>query len=112
MKIRLTARSREIHSALQAAKRPDAETGPLPACPQITLPVPGRHAARDGNQPTGPLALDVSRAPGRNLSLGRESLIPSGLKLGLVSVSRSSQSNGCARFPAEQNRAPAPSHKP
>jgi hypothetical protein len=58
-------------------------------------------------QPSGPLALGASRAPGRNLGLGRESLIPPGLKLGLVSVSRSSQSNGCARFPAEQNRASA-----
>jgi hypothetical protein len=68
------------------------------------LVVPGRHAARDRNQPTGPLALGASRPPGRNLGLGWESLIPPGLNLGPVSVSRSSQSNGCARFSAEQNR--------
>jgi hypothetical protein len=101
---RLTAHSRGIHSARQAAKRPEAETGPWPARPQTTLPVPGRHAAQDGNQPTGPLALSASRVPGRNLGLGRESFFPPGLNLGLVIVSRPSQSDGCARFPAEQNR--------
>jgi hypothetical protein len=57
-------------------------------------------------------AQQPARAPGRNLGLGRERLIPPGLKLGPVSVCRPSKSNGCARFPAEQNRAPAPSHKP
>jgi hypothetical protein len=93
-----------MNSTRQAAKRPEAETGPRPARPQTTLPVPGRHAARDGNQPTGPLALSVSRAPGRNLGLGRESFFPPGLNLGPVIVSRPSQSDGCARFPAEQNR--------
>jgi hypothetical protein len=92
-----------MNSTRQAAKRPEAETGPRPARPQTTLPVPGRHAARDGNQPTGPLALSVSRAPGRNLGLGRESFFPPGLNLGPVIVSHPSQSDGCARFPAEQN---------
>jgi hypothetical protein len=91
---------------------PEAETGPRPACPQTTLPVPGRHAARDGNQPCGPLALSASRAPGRNLGLGRESLILPGLNLGPVSVSCSSQANGCVRFPAEQNRARQPHANP
>jgi hypothetical protein len=70
--------------------------------------VPGRHAARDGKQSTGPLALSASRAPGRNLGLGRESLFPPGLNLGPVIMSRSSQSNGCAKFPAEQNSARCP----
>jgi hypothetical protein len=105
---RPTARSRRTHSARQAAKRPEAENGPRPARPQTTLPVPGHHAARDGNQPTGPLALNASRAPGRNLGLGWESFFPPGLKLGPVIVSRPSQSDGCARFPAEQNRARRP----
>jgi hypothetical protein len=100
---RPTARSCEIHSARHAAKRPEAETGPRPARPQTTLPVPGRHAARDGNQPTGPLALSASRAPGRNLGLGRESFFPPGLNLGPVIVRRPSQSDGCTRFPTEHN---------
>jgi hypothetical protein len=84
-----TARSREIYSALLAGKRPKAE-----------------------KRSTGPLALGASRAPGRNLGLGQESFIPPGLILGPVSVSRPSQSDGCARFPAEQNRAPTPSRNP
>jgi hypothetical protein len=74
--------------------------------------VPGRHAARDGNQPSGPLALSASRAPGRNLGLGRESLIPPGLILGPVSVSHPPKSDGCARFPAEQNHARQPRANP
>jgi hypothetical protein len=74
--------------------------------------VPGRHAARDEKRSTSPLALGASRAPGRNLGLGQESLIPPGLNLGPVSVSRSSQSNGCARFPVEQNRARRPRANP
>jgi hypothetical protein len=101
---RPTARSRGIHSARKAAKRPEAETGSRPACPQITLPVPGRHTARDGNQPSGPLTLSAPRAPGRNLALGRESFFSPGLNLDPVIVSRPSQSDGCVRFPAEQNR--------
>jgi hypothetical protein len=80
------------------------ENGPRPTRPQTTLPLPGRHAARDGNQPTGPLTLSASHAPGRNLGLGRESFFPPGLNLGPVIVSRPSQSDGCVRFPAEQNR--------
>jgi hypothetical protein len=68
--------------------------------------------ARDEKQPSGPLTLGASRALGRNLGLGREGLIPPGLKLGSVSVSRSSQSNGYARFPAEQNRARRPRANP
>jgi hypothetical protein len=101
---RPTARSRGIHSACQAAKRPEAETGPRTARPQTTLPVPGRHVARDGNQPTGPLVLNASRALGCNLGLGRESFFPPGLNLDPVIMSRPSQSDGCARFPTEQNR--------
>jgi hypothetical protein len=88
------------------------ENGPRPTRPQITLPVSGRHAARDGNQPTGPLALSASRTPGRNLGLGRESFFPPGLNLGPVIVSRPSQSDGCARFPTEQNRARRPRVNP
>jgi hypothetical protein len=105
---RPTARSREIHSARQAAKRPKAENGPWPTLPQTALCVPGRHADRDGKWSTGPLVLSASRAPGRNLGLGQESLFPPGLNLGPVSVSRSSQSNGYAKFPTEQNRARRP----
>jgi hypothetical protein len=74
--------------------------------------VPGRHAARAGNQPTGPLAFSVSRAPGRNLGLGRESFFPPGLNLGPVIVSCPSQSDGYAMFPAEQNRAHRPRANP
>jgi len=74
--------------------------------------VPGRHAARDGNQPTGLLALSASRAPGRNLGLDQESFFPPRLNLGSVIVSRPSQSDGCARFPAEQNRARWPRANP
>jgi hypothetical protein len=101
---RPTARSHGFHSARQAVRRPEAETGPRPARPQTTLPVPGRHVARDRNQSTGPLALIASRASGHNLGLGRESFFPPGLNLGPVIVSRPSQSDGCVRFPAEQNR--------
>jgi hypothetical protein len=107
-----TACSRGIHSARQAAKRPEAENGPRPTLHQTALRVPGRHAARDEKRSTGPLALGASRAPGCNLGLGQESLIPPGLNLGPVSVSRSSQSNGCARFPAEQNHARRPRANP
>jgi hypothetical protein len=103
-----TARSCRTYSARQAAKRPEAENSPRLTLPQTALRVPGRHAARDGNRSTGPLALSVSRAPGRNLGLGWESLFPPGSKLGLVIVSHPSQSNGCAKFPAEQNHARRP----
>jgi hypothetical protein len=105
---RSTACLRRTLSVRQAAKRPEAEYGPQPARPQTTLPVPGRHAARDGNRPTGPLALGASRSPGHNLGLGRESFFPPGLKLGSVIVSHPSQSDGRTRFPAEQNRARCP----
>jgi hypothetical protein len=98
-----TAHSHGFHSARQAARWLEAETGPWPARPQTTLPVPGRLAPRDENQPTGPLALSASRATGRNLGLGQESFFPPGLNLGPVIVSRPSQSDGCARFPADQN---------
>jgi hypothetical protein len=37
------ARTRWTHFVRQAAKRPETETGPRPARPQTTLPVPGRH---------------------------------------------------------------------
>jgi hypothetical protein len=99
-------------NSLRAPGREAARNRKRPARPQTTLPVPGRHAARDGNQPSGPLALGASRAPGRNLGLGRESFIPPGLKLDPVSVSRPSKSDGCARFPAEQNRARRPRANP
>jgi hypothetical protein len=72
------------------------------------LRVPGRHAPRDEKRSTGPLALGASHAPGRNLGLGRESFIPPRLKLGPVSVSRPSQSDGCVKFSAEQNHARRP----
>jgi hypothetical protein len=68
--------------------------------------------ARDRNWPTGPLALSASRAPGRNLGLGRESLFPPGPKLSPVIVSHPSQSNGCARFSVEQNRIDSPRANP
>jgi hypothetical protein len=74
--------------------------------------VPGRHAAPDGKRSTGPRALSASCAPGRNLGLGRESLFPPGLNLGPMIVSRPSQSDGCARFPAEQNRLRRPRANP
>jgi hypothetical protein len=106
------ARSRKIHSTRQAAKRPKAENGPRPARPQTALRVPDRHAARDGNRPTGPLALSAFRALGRNLGLGRESLFLPRLKHGPVIVSHPSQSNDCAKFPAEQNRARRPHANP
>jgi hypothetical protein len=96
----------------QAAKWPEAENGPWPARPQTALRVPGRHAAQDENQPTGPLALSASRAPGRNLGLDRESIFPPGPKLGPVIVSHPSQSNGCERFPVEQNRVDSPRTNP
>jgi hypothetical protein len=96
-----------VQNSVRAPGRegPEAKYGPQPEHPQNALPVPGHHAARDGNQPTGPLALSASRAPGHNLGLGRESFFPPGLKLGPVIVSRPSQSDGCTRFSAEQNRA-------
>jgi hypothetical protein len=90
----------------------ETENGPRPARPQTTLRVPGRHAAQDKKWSTGPLALGASRAPGRNLGLGRESLIPPGLNLGPVIVSHPSQSDGCTRFPAEQNRTRRPRANP
>jgi hypothetical protein len=107
-----TARSRGIHSARQAVKRPEAEISPWPARLQTALRVPGCHAARDGNRPTGPLALSASRALGRDLGLDRESLFPPGPKLGPVIVSHPSQSNGCARFPVEQNCVDSPRTNP
>jgi hypothetical protein len=98
--------------ARQVVKRPKAENGPWPTLPQTALRVLGRHAARDGKRSTSPLMLGASRAPGRNLGLGRESLFPPGLNLGPVSVSRSSQSNGRAKFLVEQNRTRRPRAKP
>jgi hypothetical protein len=91
---------------------PKIKNSPRPARPQTALRMPGRHVARDGNQPTGPLALSASRAPGRNLGLGRESFFLPRSKLGPVIVSHPSQSNGCARFSAEQNRARRPRANP
>jgi hypothetical protein len=85
----------------QAAR---SRNGLWPALPQTSLPVPGRHAARDGKWSTSPHALSASRTPGRNLGLGRERLFPPGLNLGSVIVSHPSQSDGCTRFPAKQNR--------
>jgi hypothetical protein len=74
--------------------------------------VPGSHAARDGNRPTGPLTFSASRALGRNLGLGRENLFPPGPRLGPVIVSHPSQSNDCTRFPVEQNRVDSPRANP
>jgi hypothetical protein len=68
-----------------------------------TLRTPGRETARGRKTARGLLALGASRAPGRNLGLGRERLIPPGLKLGSLSVNRPSQSDGRTRFLAEQN---------
>jgi hypothetical protein len=92
------------YSASPAGKRPEAENGPRPARSRISLPAPAAMRPETEKQPSGPLALGASRAPGHNLGLGRESHIPPGLKLGPVSVSRSSRSDGRARFSAEQNR--------
>jgi hypothetical protein len=64
----------------------------------------GHHVARDGKWSTGPLTLSASRATGRNLGLGRERLFLPGLNLGLVIVSRPTQSDGYVRFPVEQNQ--------
>jgi hypothetical protein len=94
----------------RSGPKPKTARGPLFLRPRS--PVPSRHAARDGNQPTDPIALSVSRAPGRNLGLGWESLFPPGLNLGPVIVSRPSQSDGCVRFPAEQNRLRRPHANP
>jgi hypothetical protein len=101
------ARSRRLHSVRQAAKRPEAENSPRPAHPQTTLRAPGHHAAQNRNRPIRPLTLRASRAPGRNLGLGRESHFPPGPRFGPVIMSHPSESNGCAKFPAEQNRANA-----
>jgi hypothetical protein len=73
-------------SACQAAMRPETETGLL--------------------------TLSASRTPSRNLGLGQESLFSPGPKLGPVIVSHPSQSNGCARFPVEQNRVDNPHANP
>ena len=102
---------RPVRAELTSRARPRSGPKPKPACGPLALRPrsPSQAAMRPETekQPSGLLALGASRAPCRNLGLGRESLIPPGLKLGPVSVSRSSQSNGCARFPAEQNRASA-----
>jgi hypothetical protein len=94
-----------VRDSLRAPCREAARSRKRPtACsPSDHAPRPGRHAARDGNQPTGPLALSASCAPGRNLGLGQESFFPPGLNLGPVIVSRPSQSDECTRFPTEQN---------
>jgi hypothetical protein len=78
--------------------------GPLA---QTLLRAPGREAARSRKRPIGPLALSASRAPGCNLGLGWESHFPPEPRLGPVIVSHPSESNGCARFLAEQNRTDA-----
>jgi hypothetical protein len=96
----------------ETSPRARPPNSPRPALPQTLFPVSGRHVPRDGNQPTGPLALSASRAPGRNLGLGRGSLFPPGLNLNPVIMSRPSQSDGCVRFPAEQNRLRCPHANP
>jgi hypothetical protein len=68
--------------------------------------------ARPSCGPRQKSAQRPAHAPGRNLGLGRERLIPPGLKLDPVSVSRPSKSDGCARFPAEQNCARRPRANP
>jgi hypothetical protein len=99
-------------NSLRASGHEAARNRKHPAARSSSDPVPGRHAARDGNQPTGPLALSASRAPGHNLGLGRESLFPPGLNLNPVIVNHPSQSDGCARFSAEQNRLQRPRANP
>jgi hypothetical protein len=99
----LRARGRET---AQSRKRPAAHS----SSDRASRASP--HAARDEKWSTGPLVLGASRAPGRNLGLGWESLFPPGLNLSPVSVSRSSQSNGCAKFSAEQNRPRRPRANP
>jgi hypothetical protein len=42
----------------------------------MALREPRRHSARSENRPVGPLALSASRAPGRNVGLGRERRFP------------------------------------
>jgi hypothetical protein len=100
-------------AARQAVMRTRSRNRPMARLPSEHAPRarppcgPRRKSAQ-----RGPLALSASRAPDRNLGLGRESLIPPGLNLGPVSVSRPSQSDGCTRFPAEQNRARRPHANP
>jgi hypothetical protein len=103
----LTSRART-----RSGPKPKTVRGPLALRPRSPSQAAMGLAARDGKQPSGPLTLGASRAPGRNLGLGRESFIPPGLKLGPVSVSRPSKSDGCTRFPAEQNRARRPRANP
>jgi hypothetical protein len=85
---------------------PNTKTTHYPLA-HTALRAPGRHSARSKNWPVGSLALSASRAPGRNLGLGRERRFPPGPRLGPVIVSHPSASNGRARNPAEQNRADA-----
>jgi hypothetical protein len=81
--------------------------GPLA---QNLLRASGRETARSRKRPVAHSSSDCApRArPPCNLGLGRESLFPPGSKHGPVIVSHPSQSNGCAKFPAEQNRARRP----
>jgi hypothetical protein len=104
-----TAHGPLVQTSLYAPGREAARSQKRPTAgrPQTALHAPGRHVTRNRNWPIGPLAFRVSRAPGRNLGLGRESHFPPGPRLGPVIVSHPSESNGCARFSAEQNHADA-----
>jgi hypothetical protein len=102
------AHSRENYCARLPGKQPEAEK---PARGPLTRNTP-RSRPEAEKRSTGPLALGASRTPGRNLGLGRERLTPPGLNLGPMSVSRPSQSDGRARFSAEQNRLRRPSRNP
>jgi hypothetical protein len=104
-----TAHGPLAQTALRAPGREAARSRKRPADPLALSAsrASGRDAARSRKRPVGPLVLSASRAPGRNLGLGRESHFPLGPRLGPVIVSHPSESNGCARNPAEQNRADA-----
>jgi hypothetical protein len=101
-RISLCAPAGKMAGSLKTAR------GPLHA---KTISASGWETARSRKRSTGPLALGASRAPGRNLGLGWERLTAPGLNLGPVSVSRPSQSDGRARFSAEQNRIRRPSRR-
>jgi hypothetical protein len=91
----------------RSGPKPKTARGPLALRPRSAC-----HAAMRPETETGPLALSASRAPGCNLGLGRKSLFPPGPKLGPVIMSHPCQSNGYAKFPAEQNCTRCPRANP
>jgi hypothetical protein len=107
-RIRPAAHSLRSHRARPPGKQPETEFGPRPARSGSLSPPQAAVQPETKKPARGPLALRASRAPGHNLGLGRESRNPPGLEVGPVSVSRSSGSDGCARFSAEQNPRPRP----